>query len=497
MIQVCLPARAVKREVLHDALRARWQVGAHTIAPFLVLWSAIIYALRGDLPQAPLAGWFVATAAALLLRAAQARFMMRRVGCASLARLRGFERQLALTGMLMNAALGAGFWVLGPAAGPRMQLLMTLVSCAYSVALLTYHADRFKAYVAGMVCNLGQAVAFWAFIDRHDKHLLVAAMLALLMLTATDQAWRSSIRFRRSVREAMRRRALVARLEQDKRTVQAALALAREASRSKASFMAAASHDLRQPVHALSLFVKALAPTLRRHDQQRLAGCIDRTASSLEALFTNFMDLSRLEANALVVRTCPFDARALAARLADEFGLLAGARGVSLRLRAPPAAAWVESDAVLMERVLRNLLANAVQHTERGSIEVLIEPVAHGVRIAVADTGVGIAPADRQRIFDDFVQVRDPARPHAAGFGLGLGIVRRIDRLLGLGMQLHSAPGQGSRFELLVPAAPAPGASPRGLVPGAPVNRPAAPASVPETAARPSRRARAPHAASA
>ena len=496
MIQVCLPARAVKREVLHDALRARWQVGAHTIAPFLVLWSAIIYALRGDLPQAALAGWFAATAAALLLRAAQARFMMRRLGCASLGRLRRFERQLGLTGMLMNGALGAGFWVLGSAAGPRVQLLMTLVSCAYSVALLTYHADRFKAYVAGMLCNLGQAVAFWALVDRHDKHLLVAAMLMLLMLTATDQAWRSSVRFRRGVREAMRRRALVAHLEQDKRTVQAALALASEASRSKASFIAAASHGLRQPIHALALFVKALTPTLRRHDQQQLAGCIGQTASSLEALFTNFMDLSRLEADAPAVRVRPFDAHALAARLAAEFGLLAGARGVTLRLRAP-AAAWVESDEVLLERVLRNLLANAVQHTERGSIDVLIEPAAHGVRVAVADTGVGIAPADRQRIFDDFVQVRDPARPHPAGFGLGLGIVRRIDRLLGLGVQLHSAPGQGSRFEFLVPAAPAPGASTRGLLPGAPVSRPAAPARGPETAARPSRRARAPHAASA
>lgn len=489
MIQVCLPARAVRRQALHDAMRARWQVGAHTIAPFLLLWSAVVYALRGDLPPAALAGWFAATAAALLLRAAQARFMMRRLGCASLERLRRFERQLALTGMLMNGALGAGFWVLGSAAGPRLQLLMTLVSCAYSVALLTYHADRFEAYVAGMLCNLGQAVAFWTFIDRHDKHLLVAAMLVLLMLTATDQAWRSSIRFRRSVREAMRRRALVARLEQDKRTVQAALALAREASRSKASYMAAASHDLRQPVHALALFVKALTPTLRRHDQQQLAGCIGQTASSLEALFTNFMDLSRLEANAPAVQVSRFDARSLAARLAGEFGLLAGARGVALRLRAP-AAAWVESDELLLERVLRNLLANAVQHTERGSIEVLIEPAAPGVRIAVADTGAGIAPGDRQRVFDDFVQVRDPARPNPAGFGLGLGIVRRIDRLLGLRMQLHSMPGEGSRFEFIVPAAPA-------IVPAAPVSLPAAPASDPETAARPSRRARAPHAASA
>ena len=155
-------------QLLRESLRVRWQVGVHTVVPFLVLCGAVALALRDKVPPTALNSWCGLLAGALLVRVAQARFMVRRLEAASRARLRRFDRQLAASAMLLNAALGAGFWLLALPGDDQVRLLVTLASCLYSVALLAYQAVRFAGYVAGMLCNLPQAVAFWVVADWHD-----------------------------------------------------------------------------------------------------------------------------------------------------------------------------------------------------------------------------------------------------------------------------------------------------------------------------------------
>ena len=324
-------------------------------------------------------------------------------------------------------------------------------------------------------------------------------MLAALTCTAVYQARLTAARFRRMVLDRMQHRALTAQLAREKRVVEHALAIAHEAAASKAAFMAAASHDLRQPVHALSLFLQTLESMLERAEQQRVLGRIRHTAEALETMFTNLLELSRLDAGAVDVDTRTLDLDALVARLSEEFAPLARQRGLAFAARAAGTPAW--SDAVLLERVLRNLLSNAILHTAHGAVRLTVEPRADGrLSIRVVDTGTGIATHDQARAFDEFVRLGDAHRPQPAGFGLGLAIVRRIDRLLGLDLHMRSTPGRGTCVELTVAAAPralaATGAAPPGPTAGPATPGAAQWAGAPETAARPSWPAAALHAAS-
>lgn len=445
-----LPAATIEQEILRESLRRRWQMGMHTILPFLGLSGAVGFTLYGEVPSQALAAWLGAVATMLLVRCAQGLRMARTLAVASHARLRRQEHELVATSVLMNAALAGGLWLVGLPGDEQVRAVVTLACCLYAVSLLAYQAIEFRGYAAGLAFNLGQAVLFWALTDRLRAHWLIAAMLAVLACTAIHQARLTSQRFRSSVIDGYRRQGLAMQLASEKRAVEAALRAARDASQSKSSFMAAASHDLRQPIHALSLFVQTLAPTLRQSDQCRLMDRIRDTTVALETLFTSFLDLSRLDADAVSAQSSTFDLQALARRLADEFAPQAATRGLSFGLCAP--CAWTHTDGVLLERVLRNLLSNGLRHTARGSLSLAIEPAGPQWRVVVSDTGDGIAPADQARIFGEFVRGADAAREgRRAGFGLGLAIVRRIDRLLGLDLRLDSEPGQGSRFRLTVP----------------------------------------------
>jgi signal transduction histidine kinase/CheY-like chemotaxis protein len=246
------------------------------------------------------------------------------------------------------------------------------------------------------------------------------------------------------------------RLEESYATLEARIAerteqLAR-ANQAKTRFLAAASHDLRQPMHALALTVGELRETARSPELAALARRIDRSVDALEDLLDALLDISKLDAGAVQPERRAFPLQPLLERLADEFAPAAEAKG--LRFRVARTSLWTESDPTLLGRCLLNLVANAVRYTRAGGIAVGCRRRGGEAEIVVADSGIGIAAADRARIFEEFFQAGSPQRDRAQGLGLGLAIVERIARLLGHAVTVKSQPGRGSAFGVRVPVVP-------------------------------------------
>lgn len=225
--------------------------------------------------------------------------------------------------------------------------------------------------------------------------------------------------------------------------------VAEQANLAKANFLASASHDLRQPMHALGMFVAALGRGRLGVDEHRLLRQVEETVEAMDGLFESLLDISQLDAG--VTRPAPraFPIQPLLARICREEA--AGIGDHPIRLRAVPCGATVVSDPILLERMLRNLIANAVRHTREGRILVGCRRRNGRLSIEVWDTGPGIPPEHQTRVFEEFVQLANPERNRANGLGLGLAITRRLAELLGCPVDLRSWPGQGSVFSVSAP----------------------------------------------
>lgn len=232
------------------------------------------------------------------------------------------------------------------------------------------------------------------------------------------------------------------------RTAELSAANARlaRATRDKTRFLAAASHDLLQPLHAARLFTAAL----ERDVDARALSLVRRVESSIvaaEDLLRALLDISRIDAGGIEPETAPVNLAPFLADLADSFRPQAGAKGLSLRTG--PLAGVVETDAGLLRSLLQNFVANAVRYTESGGVLIGVRRRGERLRIDVVDSGVGIEPAQIEAIFGEFTRL---GTVEAEGLGLGLALAERIANLLGARIEAVSEPGRGSRFSLLLPA---------------------------------------------
>ena len=258
-------------------------------------------------------------------------------------------------------------------------------------------------------------------------------------------------------------------LAQSNAMLDEARAVAETATRDKTRFLAAASHDLLQPLHAARLFCAALDEGKAPH-QGELVRAIDGAIGSADTLLRALLDVSRLDAGGVVPKVERFALGALIEELAVQFAPLASERG--LVLAAHPGIFSVATDRSLLRSILQNFLSNAVRYSADGRIWIGARRRGGDVLIEVRDNGPGIAAADRERIFEEFERLESKGSA-GGGVGLGLAIVRRIARLLGAAVELRSEPGRGTTFAVRVPLAPAgldvalptPSAA-RALVPG-------------------------------
>jgi two-component system, sensor histidine kinase len=244
-------------------------------------------------------------------------------------------------------------------------------------------------------------------------------------------------------------------LKQTEQELAAAKVEAERASRAKSQFLAAISHDMRQPIQAASLFLGVLDGRIGDPKAREVLERVKTSIDSVHGMLGDLLDLSRLDAALIKPALKPLQLGPLLERLHAEFAPQADLKG--LKLRTVPSGATVATDHELLDRILRNLLANAVSYTACGGILLGCRRCGDSVRIIVADTGPGIPEAQQHRIFEEFYQVGNPERDRSRGFGLGLAIVRRIADMLEHPISVRSTLGKGSVFSVTVPlAAPAP-----------------------------------------
>ncbi|MGV3494348.1 MAG: hybrid sensor histidine kinase/response regulator [Ramlibacter sp.] len=253
--------------------------------------------------------------------------------------------------------------------------------------------------------------------------------------------------------------ALTARFEKERlaQRLAAQVDVAQQASREKSRFFAAASHDLRQPLHAVALFSAVLENARIPPEAQATVARLVRSVRVLEASLDSMLDVSRLDAGAVRPHPRPVAVHALFLALQDTYGARAQEKGLQLRVRAPGGLA-IASDPALLERLLGNLVDNAIKYTQAGGVLVTVRTGPPHARpgeacLEVTDTGIGIAPRLQRLVFDEFYQVDNPQRDRARGLGIGLAVVQRLAQLLGHPLAMASRPGRGTRFRLRVPFA--------------------------------------------
>ncbi|MCW2238717.1 MASE1 domain-containing protein [Azospirillum canadense] len=239
--------------------------------------------------------------------------------------------------------------------------------------------------------------------------------------------------------------------EEARRAADHARRVAEAANQSKSLFLASASHDLRQPLNALSLFHGVLSARPHEPEERTLLSKMRDALDALVEMFNGLLDVSKLELGVTEVVHGTFPLQSVLDRLESEYTGVAEGKGVALRV--VPCSLVVRSEPVLLERILRNFVANAIIHAHGGRVLIGARRWRDQLRIDVIDNGVGFDPELKDRLFDELYQIGNPERRRAKGHGLGLAIVKKAAGLLGHPLDVASLPGRGARFSILVPVA--------------------------------------------
>ncbi len=424
----------------------RAPIGAFVMVPFL----ASLVDPHVDRPG--LLVWAVCAFAVIALRAGFAVWWLRTDRRPPASFTRPF---MIVTAIASGAMAGLFSLVFLPQAPPMEQGLIVgsmLAWAAGSLATMSHLPMQFYGFIPCLALPLVYSSAASGFAMPYVVALQVVMFSIIVVASVRD--------YGAMVHETARRRfenqALIEQLSAQTQTALEAQATAEEAVRLKSRFLAATSHDLRQPVTALSvltgaLLLRPLDPVAAAHAQR-----IDTAVQSLDGLLGALLDPSRLDADEIRAEMTAFSIDALGERVAADLRPVAEAAGIAFTVQC--AGGTVVSDPVLLERVLRNLLQNAVRYTPAGSVRLRIARRADDIVIEVRDTGIGIPQEFRERVFEEYFQVSNPGRNRRRGLGLGLSIVRRLCRLLGARIALESEPGRGSVFRVELPIGAAPAA---------------------------------------
>jgi signal transduction histidine kinase/CheY-like chemotaxis protein len=304
-------------------------------------------------------------------------------------------------------------------------------------------ALSFGFHMPTFLCRfLGATVpyVFWAILQGDGLHLMLALTVFVYSISSIQLTLGFNKSFILNARLTLENENLVRELRIQKEA-------AEQANIAKSKFIATASHDLRQPVHALGLLAGALQGHAMNDEMRRLVGQIGGSVTAMDGLFDSLLDISRLDAGVVETQIEDFPIQPVLERVCRDY--LAEAETKGLRLVWSRCSTIVRTDPFLLERILRNLVSNAVRYTDRGGIVVGCRR-GNRLRVEVWDTGRGIPLEQQSQVFREFFQLETPERDRAKGLGLGLAIVDRLAKLLDCAVTLRSEPGKGSVLKLSV-----------------------------------------------
>ena len=366
-------------------------------------------------------------------------------------------RNQALAGMMISIGLlgasGVLFFVSGQ---PVLQIVLAVALTVMVAGSVTSTAIYLPFAYAAVLMLIGPLTVRFA-LDDAAHHGLVVLGLALAIPVVFRFAKTFAQTFSRLLATQAENTALIVSLQLEKAVAVSAQKTAEEANLAKTRFFAAASHDLRQPVHALALFAAALQEKSREPEVAHVVNSINASVGALEGLFSELLDISKIDAGAVTANPGHFSVQSIFEKLRMDFEPEAFEKNLVLRIHTTGFFAY--SDALLVERILRNLTANALRYTEAGGVLIGCRKAGGGLQIEVWDTGIGITPADQARVFDEFYQIGSLPAQRTKGMGLGLAIVKRLAEILDAKVTLQSVPGKGTLFRVLLPLGRAPAAS--------------------------------------
>ncbi|MGQ3124662.1 ATP-binding response regulator [Variovorax sp.] len=434
-----------QRELLREfvELHARVTLRIPLVQALLVGGSAFVL-----LPQVPLvefALWAVAVLCMEGARAAHAWHLLRRL---SRLDLRKALRQQVALGFLAGAEAGVMLPLFKTDLSALNQTFLTFILVALpAIGVAVSISSRLLAGVYAAAILVPTSTA-WVLL--HPEHLqATTAMTMAYMLALLFAANENEKLLTRSVAIRRERDEMVRHLERSNEEVQAAVTRAEAAALARTRVLAAASHDLRQPLHALSVYSAILAASPTPATLDEVAAHIDQLVRSLGALLHGLLDLSQLSSGHYVPVRQRFALDAVIASVCAEFEAAAATKGLYFTRELRPVT--LESDPTAVLRIARNLIDNAIKYTERGGLRVRLRHDGLCAILVVEDSGRGIAPAEHDRIFEEFYQLGNAGRDRSQGVGLGLAIVERLVVLIGARISLRSRLGAGSRFEVRMP----------------------------------------------
>ncbi len=413
--------------------------------PVLVGMSAIAIAASGSVDFFWIVAWLVLSFSGVLGRV----FIIRHVLNSS-----AYSEQQSLRFIyslnVLNAVVLCLSLVFFPSMSAIDAVLMTLVMGFLVMGVVITNAGFSKACMPYVSIVLIALAAMWALFPHSEgdgviKAYVLSAFIVFMnvaLLTVCKDIHRL---FRNSVDMRQKYTDINFQLSES-------LDQAHAANMAKTRFLAAASHDLRQPVHTLSLLTAALISKNERGSDSKdsvreIANTMDQALNSLAVQLDSLLDVSKLDAGVITPAIDSTDVASIIYSLKREFSSLAYEKNLSITLSSP-ASAIAETDATLLERLLRNLIANAIKYTEQGEVVLSVELENDDVVVRIADTGIGIAEDQQALIFEEFYQVDNPHRDRKEGLGLGLSIVTRICSLLEADLSLRSQLDEGSEFTL-------------------------------------------------
>lgn len=376
-------------------------------------------------------------------------FEYRRAGNA-LAEPRVWGTRMAIASAIAGMVWGSAVFVL---VAQRQSLALALISACLAgratISIMThaYFPPALNAFAVPIFGMLALRYSLDGGYNNAALGVMWIAVLGYVLLFVDRQA--------RAVATQIRLRCeneqLVDELKHQNALAEQARARAEEANRSKSRFFAAANHDLRQPLHSLGLFATALRNGTTDEPSRKLIDHILQCTESLEQLFDNLLDISRLDAGQVEVKRETVMVNVVLDRLRSTYAVPAEEKGLKLKVRRSKV--LLATDPTLLFRVLSNFVSNAIRYTDSGSVLVACRRRGGTACIEVWDSGIGIIPEQHERVFEEFYQLNNPERDRTRGLGLGLATVKRIANLLEHPLRLRSIPGRGSRFSIEAPLA--------------------------------------------
>jgi len=355
-------------------------------------------------------------------------------------------------GTLASGAMwGLAGWEFYPLGGRIQEIGLLIVIYSFCIAAVPVLATQPRIYLAFATLCFAPLAARIAIEGRAYGYELIGILLIIISLTtALTRRYRQALE--RVLELKLHTDELVAQLRVETQAADAARREAEVANRAKTQFFTAASHDLRQPLHAMGLFAEALRQKSHDEEVAQLVNSINASVDALEGLFSELLDITRIDSGGVEVNAQSFEIGEILRKLRLHFEPTAFEKGLALRLRGARHVA--HADPLLVERILRNLVSNAIRYTDDGSVLVSCRRRGDRLSLQVWDTGRGIGEHERSRVFEEFYQVATSgvmSPDQRKGLGLGLAIVKRLADLMNAPLSLRSELGRGTVFTLELP----------------------------------------------